>query len=148
MAYGNCVAKTAGGTTTRYLVDDLNLTGYTQVVEELAGSGVQRTYTHGLQRISRNQLIGSAWIASFYGYDGGGNVRTLTDTTGTVTDTYDYDAWGNGVNTTVTTAGWAIMLTRRFLRVGRPWPLCGPRRRTGTKILSSTNFQGMRNACS
>jgi len=41
--------------------------------------------------------------AEFYGYDGGGTARLLTDSTGTVTDTYDYDAWGNVVNTTGTT---------------------------------------------
>src|SRR5262249_44402927 len=32
---------------------------------------------------------------SFYGYDGHGSVRFLTSSTGAVTDTYDYDAFGN-----------------------------------------------------
>ena len=32
---------------------------------------------------------------SFYGYDGQGNVRQLTNGTGAVTDTYEYDAFGN-----------------------------------------------------
>jgi RHS repeat-associated protein len=100
---GNRVAKTVGTVTTRYLVDDLNPTGYEQVVEEVVGSAVQRTYTYGLQRISQSQLINSTWTPSFYGYDGSANVRTLTDATGTVTDTYDYDAWGNVVNTISTT---------------------------------------------
>ena len=59
-----------GGVTTRYLVDDLNPTGYAQVVEEMAAGAVQRTYTYGLQRISQNQLISGAWTPSFYGYDG------------------------------------------------------------------------------
>jgi RHS repeat-associated protein len=100
---GNRVAKTASGVTTRYLVDDLNPTGYAQVVEEVVSGSVERTYTHGLQRIDQNQLINSAWTPSFYGYDGFGSVRTLTDSTGTVTDTYDYDAWGNVINSTGTT---------------------------------------------
>ncbi|MBZ5726561.1 MAG: hypothetical protein LAP87_16365 [Acidobacteriia bacterium] len=100
---GNRVAKTVGGATIRYLVDDLNPTGYAQVVEEVVGSGVQRTYTYGSQRISQNQLISNSWMPSFYGYDGGGSIRTLTDATSTVTDTYDYDAWGNPVNTTGST---------------------------------------------
>ena len=39
-------------------------------------------------------------MPSFYGYDGAGNVRLLTDSTGTVTDTYDYDAFGNMINST------------------------------------------------
>jgi RHS repeat-associated protein len=100
---GNRVAKTVGGRTTRYLVDDLNPTGYAQVVEELGVAGVQRTYTYGRQRISQNQLTSSEWTPSFYGYDGFGSVRTLTDASGTVTDTYDYDAWGNAVNVTGST---------------------------------------------
>jgi len=32
-----------------------------------------------------------------------GSVRLLTDATGAVTDTYDYDGWGNAVNTTGST---------------------------------------------
>ena len=101
---GNRVAKTVNGVTTRYLVDDLNPTGYSQVVEELSGGGaVTREYTFGLQRIDESQPISNVWTASFYGYDGGGNVRQLTNTSGTVTDTYDYDAFGNKVNSTGTT---------------------------------------------
>jgi len=102
-ADGNRVAKTANGVTTQYLVDDLNPTGYAQVVEELTNGAVTRQYSYGLQRINQNQLINNTWTPSLYGYDGFGSVRTLTDSTGTVTDTYDYDAWGNAVNTTGTT---------------------------------------------
>ena len=82
-------------TITYYLVDDLNPTGYPQVVEELQGGAVTRQYAYGLQRIDENQLISNAWTPSFYGYDGGGNVRQLTNSVGTVTDTYEYDAFGN-----------------------------------------------------
>jgi RHS repeat-associated protein len=102
-ADGNRVAKTVNGVTTRYLVDDLNPTGYAQVVEEVTAGAVTRQYTYGLQRISQTQQIASVWTPSFYGYDGAGTVRLLTDSTGTVTDTYDYDAWGNTVNTTGST---------------------------------------------
>jgi RHS repeat-associated protein len=100
---GNRVAKTVGAVTTRYLVDDVNPTGYAQVVEEVASAAVQRTYTYGLQRISQAQTVNSTWTPSFYGYDGLGSVRQLTDSTGTVTDTYNYDAWGNVVNATGST---------------------------------------------
>ena len=95
--------NSVSGVTTRYLVDDLNPTHYAQVVEELTGTTVTRSYTFGLQRISQNQPINTTWTPGFYGYDGGYSVRTLTDATGAVTDTYDYDAWGNAVNTTGTT---------------------------------------------
>jgi RHS repeat-associated protein len=97
------VSKTVGGVTTQYLVDDLNPTGYAQVVEELVGGAVTRQYTYGIQRISQNQIIDGAWTPSFYGYDGGGNVRQLTNTAGAATDTYDYDAFGNKINSTGTT---------------------------------------------
>jgi RHS repeat-associated protein len=96
---GNRVAKTAGSAMTKYLVDDLNPTGYLQVLEELSGGTVQARYTYGSMVVS--QARGSA--VSFYGYDAHGNVGFLTDATGAVTDTYEYDAWGNLVGSTGTT---------------------------------------------
>jgi RHS repeat-associated protein len=100
---GHRVAKTAAGKSTTYLIDDLNPTGYAQVVEENVNGTPQRTYTYGAQRISQNQVINGTWTASFYGYDGFGNVRQLMDKTGAVTDTYEYDAWGNMINSAGTT---------------------------------------------
>ncbi len=92
------------GVKTYYLVDDLNPTGYAQVVEELNGAGAtERTYTYGLQRISEYQPISNVWTASFYGYDGGGNVRNLTNSGGTITDSYEYDAFGNSFTVNGTT---------------------------------------------
>jgi len=82
--------------TTKYLVeDDVNPTGLPQVFEESVNGVVLRTYTYGLQRISENQVINNAWTTSFYGYDGFGSVRQLTNLSGTITDTYNYDAFGN-----------------------------------------------------
>jgi RHS repeat-associated protein len=101
---GNRVAKTVGGVTTRYLVDTDSPSGYVQVVEELVGGQTVRTYTYGLDLISQNQLVGGNWTPSFYGYDGQGSVRYLTNSAGAVTDTYDYDAYGNLVAQTGTTA--------------------------------------------
>jgi RHS repeat-associated protein len=100
-AFGNRVAKTVNGVTTKYLVeDDMNPTGYPQVLDELTNGVVTRTYTYGLQRISEDQIANGAWTPSFYGYDGGGNVRQLTSSAGAVTDTYEYDAFGNKINST------------------------------------------------
>jgi YD repeat-containing protein len=100
---GNRVSKTVGGVTTQYLVDDMNPTGYAQVVEELVGGAVTRQYTYGLQRISQQQFISNVWTPSFFGYDGGGNVRTLTNSAGAITDEYLYDAFGNSFTKTGTT---------------------------------------------
>ena len=95
-AFGNRVSKTVGNVTTTYLVeDDVNPTGLPQVFEESVNGVLQRTYTYGLQRISENQQIQGAWTPSFYGYDGFGSVRQLTSLAGGVTDTYNYDAFGN-----------------------------------------------------
>jgi RHS repeat-associated protein len=98
---GTRVAKTVGGVTTQYLVDDLNPTGLPQVAEESVGGVVQRTYLYGLERISQTQV--KSGTTSYYGYDAHGDVRFLTDRTGAVTDTYDYDAFGNIVGSTGTT---------------------------------------------
>ena len=100
---GNRVKKIVGGVTTQYLVDDLNPTGYPQVVEELTNGAVSRTYTYGLQRISEAQSINGTWTPSFYGYDGLGTVRQLTSSTGAITDTFDFDSFGNEVHSTGTT---------------------------------------------
>ena len=96
---GNRVSKSASGVTTKYLVDDRNLTGYAQVLEEISGGTVPRVYTYGLNRISESQ----GGSTSFYGYDGHGSVRLLTDAAGAVTDRYDYDAFGNIISQAGTT---------------------------------------------
>ena len=80
---GNRVSETAGGVTTKYLVDTLNPTGLPQVMDELVSNAVTRTYAYGVRRISEDQQISSTWTPSFYGYDGHGNVRYLTGNTGT-----------------------------------------------------------------
>jgi RHS repeat-associated protein len=101
---GNRVSETVGGTTTKYLVDDHNPTGLPQVLDEIVSGSVTRTYAYGLQRISENQLVGSTWTPSFYGYDGHGNVRFLSNTAVAVTDTYQYDAFGMPIASSGTTA--------------------------------------------
>jgi RHS repeat-associated protein len=100
---GNRVAETVGGVTTHYLIDDRNPTGLTQVMDEVMNGAVTKTYAYGLQRISENQLISGAWTPSFYGYDGHGNVRYLTNSAGAITDTYNYDAFGLPISTTGST---------------------------------------------
>lgn len=93
---GNRVAKSVNGVITRYLIDDLNPTGFPQVAEEISGTGaVGRIYTYGLQLLSENQVANNTWTPSFYLYDGMKTVRALTNAVGAVTDTYEYDAFGN-----------------------------------------------------
>ena len=100
---GNRVAMSVGGVTTKYLVDTVNPTGLPQVLEELVGGAVQRVYTYGTSRISQSQFLNNTWTTSFYGYDGQGSVRYLTDGSGAITDRYTYDAFGNQLAVSGTT---------------------------------------------
>lgn len=83
-------------------------------MDELVSGAVTRTYTYGLQRISENQLISGVWKPSFYGYDGHGNVRFLANTTGTLTDTYQFDAFGMMIASTGTTPNTYLYSGERF----------------------------------
>jgi RHS repeat-associated protein len=79
-------------------VDTNNVTGYAQIVEELVNGAVVRKYTCGLSLISKRETTPAK--LSFDSYDGHGSVRQLTDFNGNVTDTYDYDAFGNLISST------------------------------------------------
>jgi RHS repeat-associated protein len=111
---GNRVSETAGGVTTKYLVDTLNPTGYSQVLDELVSGAVTKTYTYGLQRISENQLSGSTWTPTFYGYDGHGNVRFTSNTAGTVGNTYQFDAFGMPIASSGTITNTYLYSGERF----------------------------------
>ncbi len=111
---GNRVSKTVGGVMTRYLVDTHNHTGYAQVVEELQGSAVTRQYTYGHDHISQRQMISGAWTSSYYGYDGHGSVRYLTNEAGAVTDTYTYDAFGTLISQAGNTPNEYLYAGERF----------------------------------
>lgn len=103
---GNRVKKIVGTTTNLFLVDDRNLTGYAQVLEEKTVSGgttnLARLYTYGLDLISQRDA--TTTVQNFYGYDGNGNTRYLTSSTATLTDTYAYDAFGDLITSTGSTA--------------------------------------------
>jgi RHS repeat-associated protein len=100
---GNRVAKTVGGVTTKYLADELNPTGYFQVIDEVSGGAVQVRYTFGNMLVSQTRTPGASPATSFYGYDAHGNIGFLTDVSGNVTDAYNYDGWGILIGRTGTT---------------------------------------------
>jgi RHS repeat-associated protein len=111
---GNLAAKTVGGVTTRYLIDEENPTGYSQVVEETVNGEVQRQYTYGHSIISQRRRTTSDWAVNYYSADGHGNIRQLTDESGVVTDTYDYDAFGKLLSQTGTTPNPYLYAGERF----------------------------------
>ena len=117
---GNLVRKTVGpkdnfgnfipasSFTTSYLVDTNNITDIPQVLEETTTlNGVSTLtvrYGYGLGGIiDQQRLINGQWTTSFFQKDGHGAVRALTDINGNVTDTFDYDTYGNLINRTGTT---------------------------------------------
>jgi len=87
-----------------FLVDDQNPAGYSQVLEEMSSDGdsgqpvVRRVYSIGRSLLAQEQLVGDQWLASYFGVDGHGSVRYLTEKGGAVTDTWDYDAFGNVIS--------------------------------------------------
>lgn len=101
---GNRASETVSGTTTYYLLDDRNPSGYVQVLAEYESSGLTRVYNYGLDIISQRQV--SSASTNYFIYDGHGSTRLLTDIGGNVVNVFAYDAYGNLIasNTTPQTA--------------------------------------------
>lgn len=95
---GNRTVKKSENDYTYYLNDVSGI--LTQVLAELDSNGNEKCcYTRGIEIISQER----SGNISYYLTDGHGSVRQLTDSTGAVTDTYVYDAWGNLIESTGTT---------------------------------------------
>ena len=81
---------------TTYVWDELS----DNVIEEYEDGVMSVSYTHepGLygNLLSQNRN----GVTSYYHYDGRGDTVALTDDSGNVTDTKEYDAWGNVIAST------------------------------------------------
>jgi RHS repeat-associated protein len=83
-----------------YLTDANNPTGYAQVIEEKqpldTASPLKKVNLYGHDLIAtESRSVGVSPVSSiFYNYDGLGSVRSITNATGNLTETYDYDAYG------------------------------------------------------
>ena len=92
---GNRVSKTVGSTTTFYLLDDRNPSGYVQVLEEwtvtASATNLAKVYNYGSDLISQRVPNTST---NYFIYDGHGSTRALTDNAGTVKNVFTYDAYG------------------------------------------------------
>lgn len=92
---GNRVARTAGGITTRYVLD-LSGKMANVLVETDQANAARAYYVHGLGLVARILPDGTA---QYYHFDRMGNVVALTNGSGTVTDQYSYaaDPFGFGI---------------------------------------------------
>lgn len=90
-ADGRRVQQTVGSSVTNYLWDEASTNG--DVVLETDGSGAtQASYVLGDGELLAQTRSGTT---SYYLDDGQGSVRLLTSSSGAVTDSYTYDAFGN-----------------------------------------------------
>ncbi len=98
---GNRVERNAGGAVTRFLVDPADPSGHAQVLAEMdAGGSVTASYVYGLDLISMEK--GGA--RSHFHYDATGTTRLLTNSAAAASDAYRYDAFGNILASTGSTA--------------------------------------------
>ncbi len=90
---GNLTSVDGPSGLTSYLIDPQSLTGQPQTLEEFDGSGaLTMSYIVGDRVLAQTPAgAGTAYLL----IDGQGSTRQLTDSTGTVTASYSYDAFGN-----------------------------------------------------
>jgi RHS repeat-associated protein len=90
-------SKTEDGVTTSYVVDSNR--DYAQVLEEIVDGTSTVTYSYGHDLLSQSRSD----EFKFYLYDGLGSTRGLSNSEGVLTDTYDYEAFGEVLNETGST---------------------------------------------
>jgi len=120
---GDRVSETVGATTTTYLVDANNPSGYSEVLEAWQGGTTPAvTYTIGAAVIAQN----AGGVVSYLMPDGHGSTRQLTESgptgdtnNGHATARYDFDAFGNQLTLTnpayTNTANTVILYTGQQL---------------------------------
>lgn len=120
---GHRVKKVAGATTTWYLVDDRNPTGYAQVLEERTTASGSPTvlYTYGADLLCQTRGA----TTHYYVYDALGSVRALVNTSGQLTDSYTYDAYGILIEKRTLSGGSLVPTTggtlNSYLFTGEQW---------------------------
>lgn len=110
-AEGNLIGQRSGADDVAYLVDSLNPTGYAQVIEERDGDGALLAgYSYGHYLLAMNR----DGATSRYHVDGQRSTRLLTES-GSVSDSYTYDAFGNRVGASGATANPYGYTSERFV---------------------------------
>jgi RHS repeat-associated protein len=94
-----------GSTTINYLVDANNHTGYAQVLEERTGSTLSKSYSIGNDVLSQATGSTASWLL----YDGHGSTRQVASTSGTVTSRYNYNSYGETLDTSTSSAETSLL---------------------------------------
>ena len=98
---GNRVAANRAAGTTRFLVAPSNPTGFSQVLEERdGGGGLKARYSYGSELLAMQ--VGGTTRTNLR--DVLGSTRSLADTSGAITDRYQFDGYGNTVSASGATA--------------------------------------------
>lgn len=103
---GHRVAKTVGGTTTRYVIDPTGGDLFSVLAETDGAGTLQRSYIHGYGLLLQ---LSATDVPRYYHYDPTGHTLALTDGSGAVTDRYAYTPYGE------TTASGASVNPFRFV---------------------------------
>jgi RHS repeat-associated protein len=104
--FGRRVEKVAGGITTTYLYDGMD------ILKETRSHGTTFTYVHGSGIDEPLARIDGSGAVSYYHADALGSIVATTNAAGAVTSTRTYDAWGN-IEAGDTASGFAF--------TGREW---------------------------
>ena len=110
---GNRIEKTASGVTTDYLIDPYNPTGYAQIFKKFQGAN-ETAYMIGNDILA--QASGSS-TPDYLLYDGHGSVRQVADDDGVITESYDFDAYGNAIGFDPSSASTDLLYTGELLDV-------------------------------
>jgi len=104
---GDRVQETTGGTTSFYLTDTANPTGFDQPIEVWTSTSdnrstatLQETYLIGDRVLAQADSAGNV---TYLLVDGHGSTRLLVSAAGAVTGTINYDAFGGEVSTSGST---------------------------------------------
>ncbi|OPX43223.1 tRNA nuclease WapA precursor [Ruminiclostridium hungatei] len=92
---------------TNYLYDRQNV-----ILETDAEGNTRASYVKGINYISKTDADGKA---SYYLFNGHGDVVQTVDAAGTTQNQYEYDIWGNPVLTIETAAGNSIRYAGEFM---------------------------------
>ena len=84
---------------TRFLIDSNNLTGYSQSLLEIDwdDGSIDKRYEYGDDLYCQVDVSPLALQPSFFLYDGLGSTRSLTNSDGEMTQTYNYHPFGDGI---------------------------------------------------